>query len=487
MAKSTPPPTYAQIFIDGPDGKPTFNPIWIKWFVDLAGVLSGLNVAGSGTGLINLTGAATGNGTGTVFVSLVDGAASNTKLSAFAAPGVKGATAVGPTTDLTTTQLTTLVNTFTAFLPGAVPASGGGISNFLRSDGAFAPAGGGYNIQFGLGMDGEDGNDGMLVLGTPGPQGPQGTVGTQGPAGQTASILLDGIDGDEGFSIPGPQGPAGASGSNTSTYVFLADGQDGEDGSAVPGPAGVTGVAGSQGLQGISFRLDGEDGDEGMAIPGPTGLTGSPGASGSAGRDYPMMVDGQDGDDGFMIPGAAGPAGSQGVAGRDYPMMMDGIDGEDGMMIRGATGATGLTGAQASQTYMMPLDGENGDDSMVAPFSPQVFRARFTSANQTWTASAVLTIAHGFGVRPFSILPRLQCTTNDTATGYLVGDSVIVSLNGWPSSAGAFNGFSTRADATNIVIAFCAATTFALVPRAGGAPVQVTALTNWALVLDAFF
>ena len=40
---------------------------------------------------------------------------------------------------LTTTQLTTLVNTFTSLLSGAVPASAGGISNFLRADGSFSP------------------------------------------------------------------------------------------------------------------------------------------------------------------------------------------------------------------------------------------------------------------------------------------------------------------------------------------------------------
>src|SRR6185437_10095173 len=39
----------------------------------------------------------------------------------------------------TNTQLTALINTFTATLPGSVPASGGGTTNFLRADGAFAP------------------------------------------------------------------------------------------------------------------------------------------------------------------------------------------------------------------------------------------------------------------------------------------------------------------------------------------------------------
>lgn len=45
---------------------------------------------------------------------------------------------------LTATQLTTLINTFTSGLSGAVPASGGGTTNFLRADGTWAaPSGGG--------------------------------------------------------------------------------------------------------------------------------------------------------------------------------------------------------------------------------------------------------------------------------------------------------------------------------------------------------
>jgi hypothetical protein len=39
---------------------------------------------------------------------------------------------------LTNAQLTALVNPFTSLLPGAVPASGGGTTAFLRADGTFA-------------------------------------------------------------------------------------------------------------------------------------------------------------------------------------------------------------------------------------------------------------------------------------------------------------------------------------------------------------
>ncbi|WP_246395641.1 discoidin domain-containing protein [Gluconacetobacter tumulisoli] len=54
-----------------------------------------------------------------------------------------GATA--PAAALTPAQLTALVQPFTAGLPGAVPASGGGTAHFLRADGTWAapPEGGG--------------------------------------------------------------------------------------------------------------------------------------------------------------------------------------------------------------------------------------------------------------------------------------------------------------------------------------------------------
>lgn len=37
-----PPPTYAEVVLFDKDGKnPRFNPIWLKWFVDVAAFLSG--------------------------------------------------------------------------------------------------------------------------------------------------------------------------------------------------------------------------------------------------------------------------------------------------------------------------------------------------------------------------------------------------------------------------------------------------------------
>ena len=52
----------------------------------------------------------------------------------------------GDPEDLTGTQATTLLDTFTSALKGLAPASGGGTTNFLRADGTWAAAGGGSPI-----------------------------------------------------------------------------------------------------------------------------------------------------------------------------------------------------------------------------------------------------------------------------------------------------------------------------------------------------
>lgn len=84
---------------------------------------------------------------------------------------VSGITAVP--TALTGTQLTTLLDPFSSSLQGAVPASGGGASNFLRADGSWASPGGGvtsFNTRTGaITLTSADitGATGVLVTGTP--------------------------------------------------------------------------------------------------------------------------------------------------------------------------------------------------------------------------------------------------------------------------------------------------------------------------------
>jgi len=70
----------------------------------------------------------------------IDGnAVDNTKLADMPTNTIKGrvTAGTGDPENLTTTQATTLINTFTDVLKGSVPASGGGTTNFLRADGTW--------------------------------------------------------------------------------------------------------------------------------------------------------------------------------------------------------------------------------------------------------------------------------------------------------------------------------------------------------------
>lgn len=71
--------------------------------------------------------------------SIDAGAVDNTKLADMATARIKGrATAgTGDPEDLTGTQATALLDTFTSGAKGLVPASGGGTTNFLRADGTW--------------------------------------------------------------------------------------------------------------------------------------------------------------------------------------------------------------------------------------------------------------------------------------------------------------------------------------------------------------
>jgi hypothetical protein len=64
----------------------------------------------------------------------------NIRLADMASGTIKGrvSAATGDPEDLTGTQVTTLLDTFTSTLKGLAPASGGGTSNFLRADGIWA-------------------------------------------------------------------------------------------------------------------------------------------------------------------------------------------------------------------------------------------------------------------------------------------------------------------------------------------------------------
>lgn len=97
--------------------------------------------AGPLTGDVTTSGAA---------ATIANNAVTNAKLAQMAAHTFKGNN-TGSTAnalDLTATQLTAELNTFTTSLQGVVPASGGGTTNFLRADGTFAvPPGSGSSVK----------------------------------------------------------------------------------------------------------------------------------------------------------------------------------------------------------------------------------------------------------------------------------------------------------------------------------------------------
>ena len=77
-----------------------------------------------------------------------NGVVTNAKLADVATATIKGRTTAGTgaVEDLTGTQATVLLDTFTSSLKGLAPSSGGGTSNFLRADGTWAaPSGGAAN------------------------------------------------------------------------------------------------------------------------------------------------------------------------------------------------------------------------------------------------------------------------------------------------------------------------------------------------------
>lgn len=89
----------------------------------------------------------------------------NAKAANMATATIKGrATAgTGDPEDLTATQATALLNTFTTSLKGLAPASGGGTTNYLRADGTWAaPAGGGSVTSVGMSVP-----TGLSVSGSP--------------------------------------------------------------------------------------------------------------------------------------------------------------------------------------------------------------------------------------------------------------------------------------------------------------------------------
>lgn len=107
-----------------------------------------ITMSGDVSWTVNFNGSANVTAAGTIANSAV----TNAKMADMATATFKGRVTgtTGAPEDMTATQATSLLNTFTTSLKGLAPASGGGTTNFLRADGTWAaPAGGsGTNISY---------------------------------------------------------------------------------------------------------------------------------------------------------------------------------------------------------------------------------------------------------------------------------------------------------------------------------------------------
>ena len=111
----------------------------------------------------NHTGDVTSTGDGATVIAT--DAVTNAKLANMATATFKGRTTAGTgdPEDLSATQATALLNTFTTSLKGLAPASGGGTTNYLRADGTWAaPAGGGTVTSVGMSVP-----TGLSISGSP--------------------------------------------------------------------------------------------------------------------------------------------------------------------------------------------------------------------------------------------------------------------------------------------------------------------------------
>lgn len=98
---------------------------------------------------ITLTGDVTGSASaGSIATTIANSVVTNAKLANMPADTLKGNNTGGSAVamDLTTAQVTNILNLFTSTLQGLTPASGGGTVNFLRADGTWTTPGGGGTV-----------------------------------------------------------------------------------------------------------------------------------------------------------------------------------------------------------------------------------------------------------------------------------------------------------------------------------------------------
>ncbi len=222
---------------------------------------------------------------------------------------------------LSTTQLTTLVDQFTTGLSGAVPASGGGTTNFLRADGTFAAPSVGLTASLNMRLFT---NSGAIVI--PAANAMVTIIGGGGGGGAGKSDAANptgGGGGGSGAVICYP-----LSGLTVGNTIMLTVGTAGA-GAVVDGTAGGNGgdtilASGTETISTITA---------GGGLGADAAQNGGAGGAASGGGGNSVNINGTTGEDGFTAP-TTGVTGSGGT--------ISGLIGNYGY---GGTGGIGFVGS----------------------------------------------------------------------------------------------------------------------------------------------
>lgn len=357
MANFQPPPTYADpVVVDpnkkaGEPGAAKFNPIWLKWFLDLAQFISSSSGSTPGPPSVDHNSTTGKQGIGIDYYHL-----NATQYAAIASGSFNSGGAGSPGID------------------GLDGDDGFPVPGPIGPVGGIGPIG--QTGPLGFGLDGFDGDDGMPIPGNPGPTGSQGLTGLTGLTGSIGAVGFDGADGDDGMPIPGPVGPAGvgatgATGPQGVATYLEADYQEAEMFlvPGTPGPAG-TGSTGAQGPAGpaVYLEADAQEADSfmvpGAVGPAGVGITGAPGPTGPA-----VYLEADPADEPLQIPGFSGPAGgtgAQGPAGPATYLEAEGLE-PDTFMVPGVPGPLGNTGSQGPVGPAVYLEAPEADEPLQIP------------------------------------------------------------------------------------------------------------------------
>lgn len=132
----------------------------------------------------------------------------------------------------------------------------------------------------------------------------------------------------------------------------------------------------------------------------------------------------------------------------------------------------------SGRVYVVIYDGT--DLVLLSPDPP----LRFESSNQTITSGAEVQVAHGLGVKPWSVGFLLVCTDAGGDAGYAQGDEVQWGTYDGSERSNRF-GFSAQVDSTNITIRFTSnSTVFRIADATSGVSTNLTN-SKWALIVRA--